>query len=52
MVTNINDFLSPMPFNQFYSAIKNFLICGVYNDVDMKLSFFRHFFLMYTVYYL
>ena len=44
MVTNINDFLSPLPFDQFYSAVKNFLIYGVYNDVDIELSFFRHFF--------
>ena len=52
MVTNINDFLSPLPFEQFYSAVKNFLIYGVYNDVDIELSFFRHFFLIYSVYYL
>ena len=44
MVTNINDLLSPIPFSQFYSAIQNYLIYGVYDDVDIEISFFRHFF--------
>jgi CubicO group peptidase (beta-lactamase class C family) len=44
MVSNINDLLSPIPFSQFYSAVQNFLINGVYDDVDIEISFFRHFF--------
>ena len=44
MVTNINDLLSPIPFSQFFSAVQNFLINGVYDDVDIEISFFRHFF--------
>ena len=44
MVSNINDLLSPIPFSQFFSAVQNFLINGVYDDVDIEISFFRHFF--------